>query len=77
MLVEMGAEEGQRFARRALVKFASQALSGAPRVGGMNISTFTDGERHALAQAFAMVLVRWLGLVEQRFRLAKWSVCRG
>ena len=56
MLVEMGAEEGQRFARRALVKFASQALSGAPRVGGMNISTFTDGERHALAQASAMVL---------------------
>jgi hypothetical protein len=36
MLVEMGAEEGQRFARRALAKFASQALSGAPRVGGMN-----------------------------------------
>jgi hypothetical protein len=56
MLVEMGAEEGQRFARRALAKFASQALSGAPRVGGMNISTFTDGERHALAQASAMVL---------------------
>jgi hypothetical protein len=56
MLVEMGAEEGQRFARRALAKFASQALSGAPRVGGMNISTFTDGERHALAQASAMIL---------------------
>ena len=29
MLVEMGAEDGQRFARRALVKFATQALSGA------------------------------------------------
>ena len=56
MLVEMGAEDGQRFARRALVKFATQALSGAHRVGGMNISTFTNGERHALAQASAMVL---------------------
>jgi hypothetical protein len=56
MLVEMGSEDGQRFARRALVKFATQALSGAPRVGGMNISTFTNSERHALAQASAMVL---------------------
>jgi hypothetical protein len=56
MLVEMGPEDGQRFARRALVKFATQALSGAPRVGGMNISTFTNGERHALAQASAIVL---------------------
>ena len=56
MLVEMGSEDGQRFARRALVKFATQALSGAPRVGGMNISTFTNGERHALAQASAIVL---------------------
>jgi hypothetical protein len=56
VLVEMGSEDGQRFARRALVKFASQALSGAPRVGGMDISTFTDGERHALAQASAIVL---------------------
>jgi hypothetical protein len=56
MLVEMGSEDGQRFARRALVKFATQALSGAHRVGGMNISTFTDGERHALAQASAIVL---------------------
>jgi hypothetical protein len=56
MLVEMGPEDGQRFARRALVKFATQALSGAPRVGGMNISTFTSGERRALAQASAIVL---------------------
>jgi hypothetical protein len=56
MLVEMGSEDGQRFARRALVKFATQALSGAHRVGGMNISTFTDGEKHALAQASAIVL---------------------
>jgi len=56
MLVEMGSEDGQRFARRALVKFATQALSGASRVGGMNISTFTNGERHALAQASAIVL---------------------
>jgi hypothetical protein len=56
MLVEMGSEDGQRFARRALVKFATQALSGAPRVGGMDISTFTNGERHALAQASAIVL---------------------
>ena len=56
MLVEMGSEDGQRFARRALIKFATQALSGAPRVGSMDISTFTDGERHALAQASAIVL---------------------
>jgi hypothetical protein len=56
MLVEMGSEDGQRFARRALVKFATQALSGAPRVGGMDVSTFTHGERHALAQASALVL---------------------
>jgi len=56
MLVEMGSEDGPRVARRALVKFATQALSGAPRVGGMDISTFTSGERHALAQASAIVL---------------------
>jgi|GEM_PF-5554520 len=56
MLVEMGSEDGQRFARRALIKFATQALSGAPKVGGMDISTFTDCERHALAQASAIVL---------------------
>jgi hypothetical protein len=56
MLLEIGSEDGQRIARRALVKFATQALSGAPRVGGMDISTFTDGERHALAQASAIVL---------------------
>jgi hypothetical protein len=56
MLSEMGSEDGQRFARRALVEFAQQALSGAPRVGSMDISTFTDGERHALTQASAIVL---------------------
>jgi hypothetical protein len=56
MLVEMGSEDGQRFARRALIKFATQALSGAPQVGGMNISTFTNGERNALAKASALVL---------------------
>ena len=56
MLVEMGSEDGQRFAKKALVKFATQALSGAPQVGGMNISTFTDAERHALARASAIVL---------------------
>ena len=56
MLVEMGSEDGQRFAKKALVKFATQALSGAPRVCGMNISTFTDGERRALARASALVL---------------------
>ena len=56
MLVEMGSEDGQRFAKKALVKFATQALSGAHQVGGMNISTFTDGERHALARASALVL---------------------
>jgi hypothetical protein len=56
MLVEMGSEDGQRLARRALVKFATQALSGAPRVGGMDVSTFTHAERHALARASAIVL---------------------
>jgi hypothetical protein len=29
MLVEMGSEEGERFAKGALIKFAKQALSGA------------------------------------------------
>jgi hypothetical protein len=56
MLVEMGSVDGQRFAKKALVKFATQALSGSPRVGGMNISTFSDGERRALARASAIVL---------------------
>jgi hypothetical protein len=56
MLAAMGSEDGESFARRALVKFAQQALSGAPRVGGMDISTFSDGERHALAHASAIVL---------------------
>jgi hypothetical protein len=39
-----------------MVEFAAQALKGAAKVGGMDISTFTGGERHALAQASAMVL---------------------
>jgi hypothetical protein len=56
MLVEMGSEDGQRLARRALVRFATQALSGVHRVGGMDISTFTDDERRALAKASAIVL---------------------
>ena len=56
MLVEMGSEDGQRFAKEALVEFASQALNGAPKVGSMHLSTFTNGERHALAQASAIVL---------------------
>ncbi len=56
MLVEMGSEEGQRFAKEALIEFATQALNGAPQVRGMDLSAFTDGERHALAQASAIVL---------------------
>jgi len=56
MLVEMGSEEGQRFAKVALVEFATKALNGAPQVGGLDLSTFTDGERNALAQASAIVL---------------------
>jgi hypothetical protein len=56
MLVEMGSKDGERFAKRALIKFAKLALSGAPQVGGMNISTFTSRERHALARASAIVL---------------------
>jgi hypothetical protein len=27
--------------------------------------------------AIERFLLRWLGLSEQRFRFAKWSVCRG
>jgi hypothetical protein len=56
MLIEMGSDEGQKLAEEALIEFATKALSGAHRVGGMNISTFTSGERHALAEASAMVL---------------------
>lgn len=57
MLIEMGSEDGQRFAEEALIEFATQALNGASRVGSMNISTFTQVERHALAQASTIVLV--------------------
>lgn len=56
MLVEMGSEEGQRFAKEALLEFATKALNGALKVGSMDLSTFTYGERHALAQASAIVL---------------------
>jgi hypothetical protein len=56
MLIEMGSEDGQRCAKKALVEFASQAMSGAPKIGAMDVSTFTEAERHALAQASAMVL---------------------
>jgi hypothetical protein len=56
MLVEMGSEDGQRCAKRALVEFAIQAMSGGPKIGRMDVSTFTEAERHALAQASAMVL---------------------
>jgi hypothetical protein len=34
MLVEMGSVGGQRFAKEALIGFATQALEGSPRVGG-------------------------------------------
>lgn len=56
MLIEMGPDDGQRCAKKALVEFASQAMSGAPKIGTMDVSTFTEAERHALAQASAMVL---------------------
>lgn len=56
MLVEMGPEDGQKCAKKALVEFAAQAMSGAPKIGAMDVSTFTEAERHALAQASAMVL---------------------
>ena len=56
MLVEMGSEDGERFAREALVEFATQALNGASKIGSMDVSTFNKGERHALAQASAIVL---------------------
>jgi hypothetical protein len=56
MLVEMGLEDGQKCAKKALVEFATQAVSGAPKIGAMDVSNFTEAERHALAQASAMVL---------------------
>jgi hypothetical protein len=56
MLVEMGSAEGQKFAKEALIEFATQALNGASKVGSMDLSTFTNSERHALAQASAIVL---------------------
>ena len=55
MFVEMGPEDGQKFARRALVKFVTQVLSGVHWASGMNISTFSDGKRPVLAQASAIV----------------------
>jgi hypothetical protein len=36
-----------------------------------------DGENFALLQIHGRHGLRWLGSFEQRFRLAKWSVCRG
>jgi hypothetical protein len=39
-----------------MAKFATQALSGAPPVGDMDISSFSEDERQALAQASAIVL---------------------
>lgn len=56
MLVELGSEEGQKFAKEALIEFAAQTLKGAPQVGGMDLTGFTDSERRALAQASALVL---------------------
>jgi hypothetical protein len=56
LLTEMGLEEGQRFAKAALIEFATQALGGAPHSGGMNLSSFTEDERKAVAQASALVL---------------------
>ena len=56
MLIEMGSEEGQKFAKEALIEFATQTLKGAPQVGGMDLSGFTDSERQAVAQASALVL---------------------
>jgi hypothetical protein len=55
MLVEMGSDDGQRFAKEALIEFATHALNGA-KVGSMDISTFSGRERHALARASAIVL---------------------
>ena len=56
MLIEMGANEGQRFANKALVEFATQTHKGAPQVHGMDLSGFTESERRAVAEASALVL---------------------
>ena len=56
MLIEMGADEGQRFAKQALIEFANQTLNGAPQIHGMDLSGFTEGERRAVAEASALVL---------------------
>jgi hypothetical protein len=56
MLIEMGADEGQRFAKKALIEFANQTLNGAPQIHGMDLSGFTEGERRAVAEASALVL---------------------
>ncbi len=56
MLIEMGADEGQRFAKEALIEFANQTLNGAPQIHGMDLSGFTEGERRAVAEASALVL---------------------
>jgi hypothetical protein len=56
MLIEMGSEDGQKFAKEALIEFATQTLKGASQVGGMDLSGFTDSERQAVAQASALVL---------------------
>ncbi len=56
MLIELGADEGQRFAKEALIEFATQTLSGAPQINGMDLSGFTESERRAVAEASALVL---------------------
>jgi hypothetical protein len=56
MLREMGSEEGQRFAKEALIEFATQTLNGAPQVGGLDLSGFSEHERRAVAQASVRVL---------------------
>jgi hypothetical protein len=56
MLIEMGADEGQRFAKEALIEFATQTLNGAPQIRGMDLSGFTEDERRAVAEASALVL---------------------
>jgi hypothetical protein len=56
MLIELGADEGQRFAKEALIEFATQTLSGAPQIHGMDLSGFTESERRAVAEASALVL---------------------
>ncbi len=50
----------------------------APGLCGFSGSLICSGPYgFPVGQTIHALILRWLGLPEQRFRLAKWSVCRG